>query len=148
MEALDKKEKKIHHGYTIKRLRETLGMDEVAMASGMSMSEQAVLTYEQQSLLEEDILEKFAKVLNVSPNILRDFEIDPTSIVIKNYNIFEANKGHVSIGNFIQEDNSTHNYHYQEKMVGLFEEMIQGQKELAGLINKLLDEKNELDRVS
>lgn len=56
---------KVHHGRNIKRLREMLGVKQEFIANELNMTQQAISKLEQKEEVEDEVLEKVAKVLNV-----------------------------------------------------------------------------------
>ncbi len=147
MEVAEKREKRTHHGHAIKRLRQTLGIKQDALASEMGLCQQTVSTYEQKPVIEDDILVKFASALNVSAELIKELEEDPLTIIFEN-NTFE--KG--SVGNITHSDVSNENFGNtynpieeilklsQEKQI-LYERMLELEKEKISLLEKMLKEK-------
>lgn len=144
METLEKKSKNTHHGHAIKRYRHTLGIKQEALAADMGISQALISFYEQKKEIEDSMIEKFAGALNITPELIKDLEEDPVTIIIEN-NTFE--KGSI-IANIAE--NNTNNFNpdpidrlitlSQEKAV-LYERMLELEKEKNALLEKLLKEK-------
>ena len=102
METKEQKVKNTHHGHAIKRFRHTLGIKQEALAAEMGLSQALISTYEQRKVLNDDVIERFAKALNVAPELIKELEEDPVTLIIEN-NTFEegsiANISNVSEGN-------------------------------------------------
>lgn len=141
METLDKKEKNTHHGHAVKRFRHTLGKKQEALAIELGISQAMVSMYESKRVIEDDMIEKFAKVLGVAPQLIKDLEEDPVTVIIENSNTIETNTGNASIGNFIQEDNSSHTYNPVDKIVELCEKLLEKEQEKIALLEKLLKDR-------
>ncbi|MDR2009667.1 MAG: helix-turn-helix transcriptional regulator [Bacteroidales bacterium] len=136
METLEKKEKNIHHGHAVKRFRHTLGIKQEALAADMGISQALVSFYEQKREIEDDMIGKFARALDVAPQLIKELEEDPVTIIFENSNI-ENNKG--AAGYYIAGDNINNNP--IEKIVELFEKLLEKEQEKIVLLEKLLREK-------
>ncbi|MDD4799874.1 MAG: RhuM family protein [Proteiniphilum sp.] len=95
METKEQKLKNTHHGHAIKRFRHTLGIKQEALAAEMGLSQALISTYEQRKILNNDVIERFAKALNVAPELIKELEEDPVTFIIEN-NTFE--KGNINVG--------------------------------------------------
>lgn len=141
MDTTDRKGKRTHHGHAVKRLRQTLGIKQGALATDLGLSQQAISTYEQKKEIEHEMLQRFAKVLHVSVELIRDLEEDPVTIIIEN-NTFE--KG--SIANVV--GNNTNNYNNPIEQIielnkekqALYERMLELEKEKNSWLQKFLRE--------
>lgn len=136
METKEQKLKNTHHGHAVKRFRHTLGIKQEALASDMGLSQALISTYEQRKVLNDDVIERFAKALNVAPELIKELEEDPVTVIIENNNI-ETNhgKGYVAV------DNSTNHYNPVEKIVELCEKLLEKEQEKIKLLEKLLGDK-------
>ena len=146
METKEQKLKNTHHGHAIKRFRHTLGIKQEALAAEMRLSQALISTYEQRKVLNDDVIERFAKALNVAPELIKDLEEDPVTLIIEN-NTFEegsiANISNVSEGN-----NSTITNNPLEQILelskektALYERMLELEKEKSALLEKLLEDR-------
>ncbi|HCM21067.1 MAG TPA: transcriptional regulator, partial [Porphyromonadaceae bacterium] len=128
--------KNTHHGHAIKRFRRTLGIKQETLASEMGLSQALISTYEQRKVLNDEVIEHFAKALNVAPKLIKELEEDPVTVIIEN-NSIETNhgKGYVAI------DNSTNHYNPVEKIVELCEKLLEREQETVKLLEKLLKDK-------
>ncbi len=136
METAEKREKRTHHGHAIKRLRQTLGIKQSAIVDNTGLSQQSISMYEQRPVIEDDILAKFASALNVSVELIKELEEDPVTIIFENNNI-ENNSG--AAGYYIAGDNVSNNP--IDKIVELFEKLLEKEQEKIALLEKLLKEK-------
>ena len=136
METEEQTVKNTHHGHAIKRFRRTLGIKQETLASEMGLSQALISTYEQRKVLNDDVIEHFAKALNVAPKLIKELEEDPVTVIIEN-NSIETNhgKGYVAI------DNSTNHYNPVEKIVELCEKLLEREQETVKLLEKLLKDK-------
>lgn len=128
----------IHEGRNIKRFREMLGMkqDALAFELGEDWTQKKVSQLEAKEKIETDILEQVAKILKVPSEAIKNFDVDQAVNFISN-----------TVNN---SDNATGNslYNYQptfnpiDKMVELYERMLEQQKEMIDKLEKLLNSKD------
>ena len=123
-------EKKRHHGYNVKRLREILGVKQEDLAERLQLSQQTVSRYENTEILEDNILNNVAKALNIPVDSIKNF----------------SEEGVVSIfGNNYQDEAVSYAVHYKctfnplEKVVSLYDEKVE-------LLERML--KTEQEKVS
>ncbi|UKJ06240.1 helix-turn-helix domain-containing protein [Solitalea lacus] len=75
---------KSHIGRKISRIRELRGMKQEAMAAELGVSQQAFSKIEQSETIENDILEKVAKILGVTPEGIKNFSEEAIFQIINN----------------------------------------------------------------
>ena len=142
METKEQKLKNTHHGHAIKRFRHTLGIKQEALASEMGLSQALISTYEQRKVLNDEVIERFAKALNVAPELIKDLEEDPVTVIIEN-NTFE--KGNNNVGyvtdNTITNDPIEQILELNKEKTALFELMLELEKEKSALLEKLLEDR-------
>jgi len=124
---------KPHQGRNVKRIREMLGIKQDALAFDLDMSQQAVSLLEQKETLDDSMLEKIAKILGVPEEAIKNFSEDAAVNFIAN--TFTSND--TSIGSIAHQ----YNFNPIEKIVELYERMLQAEKEKNELLQKLLDKK-------
>ena len=119
----------LHIGRKISRIRELRGMKQEALATELGISQQAVSKIEQNAEIEEEALNKIAKVLGVTPEAIKNFSEEAV------FNI---------IGNSYHDNSTSINYQCTfnpiEKIIELYDEKV-------ALLERLLQaekEKNEL----
>ena len=117
-----------HIGRKISRIREIRGIKQETLASELGVSQQTVSRMEQSDILEDDVLEKIAKVLGVTADAIKNF----------------SEEAMVNYFNTFNDSSSGFNYHCTfnpiEKIVELYDEKV-------ALLERLLQserEKNEL----
>lgn len=148
MDTQEKTAKNTHHGHAIKRYRHTLGIKQDALAADMGISQALVSFYEQKKEIEDDMIDKFAGALNIAPELIKELEEDPVTIIIENNTI---EKGGIIAQ--IAENNTTHNNPdptdriielanektaLYERMLELERNMLKLEKEKNTLLEKLL----------
>lgn len=113
-----------HIGRKISRIRELRGMKQEAVAFELGVSQQAVSKMEQSEQLEDEALEKIAKVLGVPAAAIKEFNEEAVFNIISN--------------NF--SDNSSNNNNYLctinplEKIVELYERLLASEREKLELL--------------
>ncbi|ODM54335.1 helix-turn-helix domain-containing protein [Elizabethkingia meningoseptica] len=128
----DMPNKKIHQGRNIKRFREMLGIKQEALAFelGDDWNQKKISLLEQKESVEKDILEQVAKILKVPTEAIENFDEDSAINIIAN----TFHEG--SVANNSGYLNCTFNP--LDKMVELYERMIQQQKEMIEKLEKLI----------
>jgi transcriptional regulator with XRE-family HTH domain len=119
----------LHIGRKISKIRELKGIKQETLAMELGISQQAVSKIEQNTEIEEDALNKIAKVLGVTPEAIKNFSEEAV------FNI---------IGNSYHDNSTSINYQCTfnpiEKIIELYDEKV-------ALLERLLQaekEKNEL----
>ena len=82
METKEGTLKNTHHGHAIKRIRHTLGIKQEVLADMMGTTQARISNCEQKKELEDEVIDKFAKALNVAPELIRELEEDPVKIIL------------------------------------------------------------------
>ncbi len=116
-------------GRKIGRIRELRGIKQETLASELGVSQQSVSRMEQSDFLEDDVLEKIAKVLGVTADAIKNFSEEA---VFNYFNNFHDN----SSGDFRHHCT----FNTLDKIVELYDEKV-------ALLERLLQserEKNEL----
>ena len=114
-----------HIGRKISRIRELRGMKQETLAAELGISQQSVSSLEQSEHIEDEKLERVAKVLGVSKEAIENFNEDT---IFNNINNFHDN----SIQN---------NFNPVEKVIELYERLLEAEKEKNAYLEKLLDKK-------
>lgn len=112
-------------------------MKQDTLAIALGITQAMVSNYESKKVIENDIIEKFAKALGVAPQLIKDLEEDPVTVIIEN-NKIDTNNGRGYVG----VDNSTNNYDPIEKAIELFQTLLEREQEKIELLEKLLKERN------
>ncbi|WP_395765137.1 helix-turn-helix domain-containing protein [Elizabethkingia anophelis] len=136
----DMPNKKIHQGRNIKRFREMLGIKQDALAYelGEDWNQKKISLLEQKESVEKDILEQVAKILKVPTEAIENFDEDSAINII-------ANTFHDSAVANTFTEGAQANFHCTfnplDKMVELYERMLQQQKEMIEKLERLIHEK-------
>ena len=142
METTENLLKNTHHGHAIKRIRHTLGIKQDALAIDLGISQAQISSYEQKKVIDDEMIEKFAKALNVAPALIKELEEDPVTVIVEN-NTFE--KGNNNVG-YVTDNTITNNpideiLELCREKQALYERIAELEKEKNVLLEKLLKER-------
>ena len=127
-------EKKIHQGRNIKRFREMLGIKQEALAFelGEDWSQKKISILEQKELIENDILNQVAKILKVPVQAIENFDEEQAINIISNNASFDNCQQPAFF-------NNQPTFNPLDKMVELYERMLEQQKEMIEKLEKLIN---------
>jgi transcriptional regulator with XRE-family HTH domain len=74
----------IHYGSNVRRLRYLLGIKQETIAEEIKMTQQNFSKLEQKEEIDDVTLEKIAKVMKISPEVIRNFNEDGVINIILN----------------------------------------------------------------
>ncbi|MDV3752589.1 helix-turn-helix domain-containing protein [Elizabethkingia anophelis] len=132
--------RKIHQGRNVKRFREMLGIKQDALAYelGEDWNQKKISLLEQKETIEPDVLSRVAKILKVPTEAIENFDEDSAINII-------ANTFHDSAVANTFTDGAQANFNCTfnplDKMVELYERMLQQQKEMIDKLEKLIQGK-------
>lgn len=143
--------KRTHHGHAIQRVRQCHNWSRATLAEKMCMEQQAIYRIEKKQQIDEETLAKFAKVLNVSVEFLKEMEEEQP---ITNYfinNTFSPTDSNMPIGSTIEKNSMTINSNKEhilalEELKKVYEENVLVYKELIAELRKeiaKLEEENK-----
>ncbi len=81
---VDTKYRRIHHGNSIKRLRDILGIKQEVIASELGWTQQTVSKLEQKEQIDDETLQKVADVMHIPTDAIKNFNDDATVTFITN----------------------------------------------------------------
>jgi len=116
----------IHHGKNVKRLREILGIKQEAIALELNISQQAMSKLEQKEQIDDEILNKISKILQVPTNAIKNFNDEMAINVVANTFNDSSFVGYKPIFNPI------------DKVIDLYERLLKAEQEKNALLEKLL----------
>ncbi|RYJ37070.1 Transcriptional regulator, XRE family [Flavobacterium anhuiense] len=123
-----------HIGRNISRIRELKGMKQEALAMAIGVTQQTVSNIEASENVDDEKLNQIAKALDVSVEAIKNFSEEAV------FNI---------IGNTFQDSSAiaSGDYNYNctfnplDKVVELYERLVQAEKDKVEYLEKLLDKK-------
>lgn len=128
-----------HIGRKIARIRELRGMKQETLAEELGISQQSISHLEQSEFLEDDKLERVAKVLGVTREGIENFSEEAVFNIIGNT---VTNHDNASLfcyqPNFNPLDKLVEAYEENKK---LYERLVQAEKDKIDYLENLLDKK-------
>jgi len=118
----------VHHGHNIKRLRDLLGVKQETIAIGLQITQQAMSKLEQKEQIEDELLEKISKILNVPVESIKNFDDKAAINVISN--TFHETSSLVCYQT---------NFNPLDKVVELYERLLNTEQEKIVLLEKTIE---------
>ena len=133
-EAAPQISKNVHYGRNVKRLREIMGIKQEVLADGLNVSQQTVSRLEYQEVIDNDMLNKIAKVLNLPVDAIKSYNDDiAVNIISSTFNeqsvAYQYNAN--PINKIIQL--------YDEK-IELYERLLKTEQDKNSLLEKMIGE--------
>lgn len=127
-------EHKIHEGRNVKRFREMLGIKQEALANelGDDWNQKKISLLEQKETVDIPLLQQISAALKIPVEAFQNFDEEQA------VNVFSNTFGDHGIG-YQRNDNCSFNP--LDKMVELYERMIQQQKEMIEKLERLIEKK-------
>ena len=119
-----------HIGRKISRIRELRDMKQEALAQALGTNQQAISIMENSETIEEEKLIEVAKALGVSVEAIKNFSEEG---VINYFNTFNEA---VANNNFGRQD--TCNFNPLDKVVELYERLVQAEKDKNDYLEKFM----------
>ena len=140
METEEKINSNVHHGHNIRRTRIEKNMNQDILSEKVSMSQPTVSRYESMRIIEDDILERFAKALNVPKDYLKTLEEDAPSIVFENNSITNngGNNTQAGLNDEISNDNRITNNPI-DKITELCERLLKDKDDMIAELQQHID---------
>lgn len=123
----------LHIGRKITKLRELRGMKQETLAAELGISQQAISKIEQSQEVEEDALEKIAKVLGVSSEAIKAFTEEAIFNIISNTFHNTSSDNSTLIASSL---NYQPTFNTIEKIVDLYERLLASEREKVELLKK------------
>lgn len=120
-----------HIGRNISRIRELRGMKQEALATAIGVSQQSVSNIEGSEIVDEEKLNAIAEVLGVSAEAIKNYSDETVLNVINN--TFTSNDSST-----INAINIQPNFNPLDKIVELYERLVQAEKDKVEYLEKLL----------
>jgi transcriptional regulator with XRE-family HTH domain len=120
-----------HIGRKISRIRELRDMKQEALAQALGTNQQAISAIENSETIDEEKLVEIAKALGVTPEAIKSFSEEN---VINYFNTFTDSHG--NFGNFAS--GAICNFNPLDKVVELYERLVQAEKDKIEYLEKLL----------
>ncbi len=121
-----------HIGRKISRIRELRDMKQEALAQALGTNQQAISAMENSETIDEEKLMEVAKALGVTPEAIKNFSEEA---VINYFNNYYDTK------DSIFNSGSHCTFNPLDKVVELYERLVQAEKDKVEYLEKLLKEK-------
>lgn len=118
-----------HIGRKISRIRELRDMKQEALAQALGTNQQAISAMENSETIDEEKLVEVAKALGVTPEAIKNFS-EEAMINYFNNNFYD--NSHSTVGNTLCTFNPL------DKVVELYERLVQSEKDKVEYLEKLL----------
>lgn len=127
-------EKTIHQGRNIKRFREMLGIkqERLALELGEDWNQRKISLLEQKEVIEDELLAEVAKVLKVPVEAIKNFDEEAAISIVSN-SFHDESVAYV--------ENYKCNFNPIDKIVELYEALVNSEKEKVELLQNLLNKK-------
>ena len=135
-------ERHVHHGHNIKKFREMLGIKQEALAIdlGDDWNQKKVSRLEEKEIVEPEILQQVANIFKVPVDAIKNYDSEQAVSIISN--IFNDTASMFNEGApFGSVENYKCSFNPLDKMVELYERMLQQQKEMIDKLEKLIQGK-------
>lgn len=124
--------KSIHLGRNTQRLREILGMKQGALAINTGYTQQYISKLEQSPTFADEVLEKLADGLGVTPELIKNFNEEKAIYNIQSHFTYHDSSSNANLNwHPIIHNNSI------DKVVELFERLLQSEKEKVELLSNV-----------
>ncbi|MFC6859518.1 type I-B CRISPR-associated protein Cas8b1/Cst1 [Zunongwangia atlantica] len=124
-----------HIGRKISRIRELRGMKQEALAAELGISQQSVSSLEQSEHIEDEKLERVAKVLGVTKEGIEKFSEESVFNYFNNFHDKSAFNSHCTFNPLDRLMESV------EENKKLYERLLQAEKEKVAYLEKLIDKR-------
>ncbi|WP_149206576.1 helix-turn-helix domain-containing protein [Flavobacterium johnsoniae] len=121
-------------GRNISRIRELRGMKQGALADAIGTSQQTISSIETSETVDFDKLVQIAKALGVTVEAIENFTEESVFNFFNNFYDNSANNGAQGSGN----TNNTCTFNPLDKVVELYERLVQAEKEKVEYLEKLM----------
>jgi transcriptional regulator with XRE-family HTH domain len=127
-----------HIGRNISRIRELRGIKQEALAAAIGVSQQSVSNIEASETVDEDKLLAIAEVLGVSSEAIKNYSDEAVFNIIGNTYHNTSSDNSTLIASSL---NYQPNFNTVEKIVELYERLVQAEKDKVTYLEKLLKDK-------
>lgn len=135
---------RVHHGRNIRRTREDKGIGQTELAELVHLSQPTVSRYEMAKSIDDDMLSRFARALNVPAEYLKTLEEDAQTIIFQNNTITNTDNGAVNSGTTVLEGlTQAPTINPLDKVSELYERLLAQEKEKVAVLEKRIRELEE-----
>lgn len=148
MEAEELTVGRVHHGHNIRRFRIEKNMNQEVLSQLVYLSQSAVSKYEQMRVIDDEMLHRFSRALDVPFEYLKSLEEDAQTVVFENntVNNSEQSAGGANISMGIVKsdtedsinDSRVNNFNPIDKITELYERLLKEKDEKYAALERRL----------
>lgn len=126
---------RVHHGRNIRRTRIEKNMNQEGLSELVHLSQPAVSKYEKMRVIDDEMLQRFARALNVPFDYLKTLEEDAQTVVFENNTVNNNDQGgaNFNLGTVktcdVDNDNRVNNFNPIDKITELYERLLKADQE-------------------
>lgn len=122
---------RVHHGRNIRRTRIEKDMNQDVLSGLVHLSQPAVSKYEKMRVIDDEMLHRFARALDVPFEYLKSLEEDAQTVVFENITNNGNAGANANIGfvNEVGEDSRVNNFNPIDKITELYERLLKEKDE-------------------
>ena len=139
---------RVHHGRNIRRTRIEKDMNQEGLSELVHLSQPAVSKYEKMKVIDDEMLQRFARALNVPFDYLKTLEEDAQTVEFENntvYNSEQSARGaNISMGIVKSDtedsinDSRVNNFNPIDKITELYERLLKEKDEKYAALERRL----------
>ena len=141
---------RVHHGRNIRRTRVEKNMNQEGLSELVHLSQPAVSKYEKMKVIDDEMLQRFARALNVPFDYLKTLEEDAQTVVFENNTVNDSEQytggAKISLGtvkSYTEDsdnstDNRVNNFNPIEKITELYERLLKEKDEKYAALERRL----------
>ncbi len=122
--------KKSNHGANVRRWREWRNINQDVLAEQIGVSQATFSGYEKKDKLEQEVLEKIAKALNIPVEAITEMEEGSTINIVAN-----------TFDNYSSAVNWCPSFNPIDKVVELYDKLLQAEKEKVAMLQEIVRDK-------
>lgn len=137
------KVRNVHHGHNIRLARMLKNLKQEDLAEKVNTTQPNVSKHENAAALDDELLQRYAKALDVSVEALKTWEDNAQTVVFENITNNDNAGAHANIG-FTENDNEVNHFNPIEKISELYERLLQQKDDKFSAVEKRLQNLEKL----
>ena len=139
---------RVHHGRNIRRTRIEKDMNQEGLSELVHLSQPAVSKYEKMKVIDDEMLQRFARALNVPFDYLKTLEEDAQTVVFENNTVNNSEQSagvaNISMGIVKSDtedsinDSRVNNFNPIDKITELYERLLKEKDEKYAALERRL----------
>ena len=135
---------RVHHGRNIRRTRIEKNMNQEGLSELVHLSQPAVSKYEKMRVIDDEMLQRFARALTVPFDYLKTLEEDAQTVVFENNTVNNNDQGgaNFNLGTVktcdVDNDNRVNNFNPIDKITELYERLLKEKDEKYAALERRL----------